>query len=282
VNFWRAKAEEFTGETQEYRDRLAALRREIIERDSLIEKLRDAQIQAGGMAMPTPDGSPAGPAEPSAEVHAEIESLRALLAESERKVDELQSELAAAHDTDYATAPEQSLEIQARIETLSRQVASFDQALNEAHTARAAAKSEVAAARRNLELRAARSRGLAAAERMRASGASSGSSSCRRRSNPRANAPQLSDAVAQARGDLSSSAPRRRSRGARRNSTRSSRLRVRHSPKAIDSRTRPPQRVMPPRCARPEARLLRSARKSGERTLFTSRAGRSRARAVGL
>ena len=36
VNFWRAKAEEFTGETQEYRDRLAALRREIIERDSLI------------------------------------------------------------------------------------------------------------------------------------------------------------------------------------------------------------------------------------------------------
>ena len=149
VNFWRAKAEEFTGETQEYRDRLAALRREIIERDALIEKLRDAQTQGGVVAMP--DGSPAAPAEPSAEVHAEIENLRALLAERERKVDELQSELSAAHDTDYNAAPEQSLEIQARIETLSRQVASFDQALNEAHTARAAAKSELASARAELE-----------------------------------------------------------------------------------------------------------------------------------
>jgi len=168
VNFWRAKAEEFTGESQEYRDRLAALRREIIERDALIEKLRDAQTQGGVVAMPTPDGSPAAPAEPSAEVHAEIENLRELLAERERKVDELQSELSAAHDTDYDAAPEHSLEIQARIETLSRQVASFDQALNEAHTARAAAKSELAAARAELEpaQRSARE-ALAAAERMR-------------------------------------------------------------------------------------------------------------------
>ena len=169
VNFWRAKAEEFTGETQEYRDRLAALRREIIERDALIEKLRDAQTQGGVVAMPTADGSPATPAEPSAEVHAEIENLRALLAERERKVEELQSELSAAHDTDYNAAPEHSLEIQARIETLSRQVASFDQALNEAHTARATAKSELAAARAELEpaQRSARE-ALAAAERMRA------------------------------------------------------------------------------------------------------------------
>ena len=168
VNFWRAKAEEFTGETQEYRDRLAALRREIIERDALIEKLRDAQTQGGVAAMPTPDGSPAAPAEQSAEAHAEMEKLRALLAERELKVDELQAELAAAHDTEYNAAPEQSLEIQARIETLSRQVASFDQALNEAHTARAEAKSELAAARAELEpaQRSARE-ALAAAERMR-------------------------------------------------------------------------------------------------------------------
>ena len=206
VNFWRAKAEEFTGETQEYRDRLAALRREIIERDALIEKLRDAQTQAGGMAMPTPDGSPAAPAEPSAEAHAEIESLRAQLAERERKVDELQSELAAAHDTDYNAAPEQSLEIQARIETLSRQVASFDQALNEAHTARAAAKSELAAARAELEpaQRSARE-ALAAAERMRTMLSereqrivelSAEVESARQRSAAER------DAVAQARGDL--------------------------------------------------------------------------------
>src|SRR5215471_7306283 len=169
VNFWRAKAEEFTGETQEYRDRLAALRREIIERDALIEKLRDAQTQ-GADANPSspPDGSRAAAIEPSEQVRADIENLRVLLAERDRKVDELQSELAAARDTEYNAAPEQSLEIQARIETLTRQVASFDQALNEAHIARANAKSELAAARAELEpaQRSARE-ALASAERMR-------------------------------------------------------------------------------------------------------------------
>jgi chromosome segregation ATPase len=164
------------------------------------------------MAMPAADGSPAAPAEPSAETHAEIENLRALLAERERKVDELQSELAAAHDTDYNVAPEHSLEIQARIETLSRQVASFDQALNEAHTARAAAKSELAAARSELELRSARSRGPRRAERMRTILSereqrivelSAQVESARQRSAAER------DAVAQARGDSSSSAPRR-------------------------------------------------------------------------
>src|SRR5215471_12400324 len=98
VNFWRAKAEEFTGESQEYRDRLAALRREIIERDALIEKLRDGQTQdaAATPAPSTPDGSQASLFEPSAQAHAEIENLRALLAERERQVGELQSDLAAA------------------------------------------------------------------------------------------------------------------------------------------------------------------------------------------
>src|SRR5262249_10222084 len=65
VIFWRAKGEEFTGELQEYRDRLAALRREIIERDALIEKLRDAQPTGGVVALPTPELAPGEPAEAS-------------------------------------------------------------------------------------------------------------------------------------------------------------------------------------------------------------------------
>ena len=169
VNFWRAKAEEFTGETQEYRDRLAALRREIIERDALIEKLRDAQTQvAAALPAPSPvDGNEAAAAEAAPE-SAEIESRRTWLDERERQVAELEAELAAARESQYDAPTEQSLEIQARIETLSRQVATFDQALNEAHTARAAAKSELAAARAELEpaQRSARE-ALAAAERMR-------------------------------------------------------------------------------------------------------------------
>jgi chromosome segregation ATPase len=170
VNFWRAKAEEFTGETQEYRDRLAGLRREIIERDALIEKLRDGQTQGAPETPPVqPDEGQPTTIEISAQAHADIEGLRARVAEREREVEELQSELAAARETDYNAGTEQSLEIQARIETLSRQVASFDQALNEAHTARATARSELAAARAELEpaQRSARE-ALAAAERMRA------------------------------------------------------------------------------------------------------------------
>src|SRR5215471_7749122 len=64
VNFWRAKGEEFTGELQEYRDRLAALRREIIERDALIEKLRDTQQTGGVAALPMSEQpAPAAPTE---------------------------------------------------------------------------------------------------------------------------------------------------------------------------------------------------------------------------
>src|SRR5262249_30850892 len=45
VNFWRAKAEEFTGETQEYRDRLPPLAPELLERDAPVEKPRDGAAQ---------------------------------------------------------------------------------------------------------------------------------------------------------------------------------------------------------------------------------------------
>jgi chromosome segregation ATPase len=153
VNFWRAKGEEFTGELQEYRDRLAALRREIIERDALIEKLRDGQQTGGVAAVPGAADSFAQPpsAGASSFAQAEIEDLRAQLAERDRRVVDLQAELAAVRETQYGATPDHSLEIQARIETLSRQVATFDKALNEAHTGRAALKSDLTAARAELE-----------------------------------------------------------------------------------------------------------------------------------
>ena len=156
VNFWRAKGEEFTGELQEYRDRLAALRREIIERDALIEKLRDGQQTGGVAAVPAAADAFGTPSVPSSTghssfAHAELEDLRARLAERDRRVADLQAEVAVVRETHYGATPDHSLEIQARIETLSRQVASFDKALNEAHAGRAALKSDLACARAELE-----------------------------------------------------------------------------------------------------------------------------------
>jgi len=174
VNFWRQKGEEFTGELQEYRDRLAALRREIIERDALIEKLRDGQQAGGVAAVPSAADSFGATSQPSSSgpssyAQAEIEDLRAQLAERERRVADLQADLAAARESHYGAPSDHSLEIQARIETLSRQVATFDKALNDAHAGRAALKSDLASARAELEQaqRVARD-AQAAAERTRA------------------------------------------------------------------------------------------------------------------
>jgi chromosome segregation ATPase len=48
INFWRAKAEDIDTETKEYKNRLANLRKEVIERDTLIEKLQ----QPGAVVAP--------------------------------------------------------------------------------------------------------------------------------------------------------------------------------------------------------------------------------------
>src|SRR6185503_10683203 len=79
INFWRAKAEDIDTETKDYKTRLASLRREIIERDALIEKLRADQ----GVAPPAQDGATAAPdfeaaaaAPTSLASSAEVEDLR--------------------------------------------------------------------------------------------------------------------------------------------------------------------------------------------------------------
>jgi chromosome segregation ATPase len=41
INFWRAKAEDMDTETREYKTRIANLRRDLLERDAIIERLKD-------------------------------------------------------------------------------------------------------------------------------------------------------------------------------------------------------------------------------------------------
>jgi chromosome segregation ATPase len=138
INFWRAKAEDIDTETKDYKSRLANLRRELMERDALIEKLRDAQ-QNGAVVeaalQANTDGSD------------ELDALRAQIEQRERRITELQVELNDARDTAPAPAAEPSPEMLAQIESLQRQVATFEHALTEAHTARATFKSELAQAR---------------------------------------------------------------------------------------------------------------------------------------
>src|SRR5689334_6618232 len=50
VNFWRAKAETIDAQIKEYQDRLMQLRRELIERDELIDKLQASSEAQQGAA----------------------------------------------------------------------------------------------------------------------------------------------------------------------------------------------------------------------------------------
>src|SRR5512143_1982902 len=51
VNYWRERAETFDTETQEYKTRLAGLRRELMERDAQISQLQNSA--QSGVAAPT-------------------------------------------------------------------------------------------------------------------------------------------------------------------------------------------------------------------------------------
>src|SRR5690606_5452324 len=84
VNFWRAKAEEFNTETSDYRNRIAALRRELQERESLIEKLQ-RQLDSAARAAP---------AEPAVAPE-ELAALEARLEEYRKREAEQQAALAA-------------------------------------------------------------------------------------------------------------------------------------------------------------------------------------------
>src|SRR5262245_40236251 len=81
INFWRAKAEDIDTETTDYKTRLASLRREIMDRDTLIEKLRgsDAAPAPAEAALEAPAAPAAGATDgslPSRASSAEVEDLR--------------------------------------------------------------------------------------------------------------------------------------------------------------------------------------------------------------
>jgi chromosome segregation ATPase len=157
VNYWRERAETFDSETQEYKNRLASLRRELIERDAQLSQLQN---------LPPPVGSASEAPAPEQGVVAD--ELRRQIEQRDQWLADLRLEL---HDlrTQASGTPEPPLETLAEIETLRHQVANLDRALADAHNTRAAAQADLHHAQQDLAARERAVRGAeAAAERAQA------------------------------------------------------------------------------------------------------------------
>jgi chromosome segregation ATPase len=148
VNYWRERAETFDSETQEYKDRLAGLRRELMERDAELSQLQNS-----------PQTAMAAAAEPF-EQDAGADELRRQIQQRDQWLSDLRLEL---HDlrTQASGTPEPPLETLAEIETLRHQVTSLERALSEAHNTRAAAQADFHRAEQDV---AARDRAVREAE----------------------------------------------------------------------------------------------------------------------
>ena len=152
VNFWRAKAETIDAQIKEYQDRLTALRRELNERDALVEKLQTSAAAADVNSTPE---APAGDAD---------DELRLQLEQRDRWLAELRLEL---HELRGQPAP--PLETQAEVETLRGQIEGLERALAEAHNMRAALQADLTRAEQEIAARERATRETATAEeRMRA------------------------------------------------------------------------------------------------------------------
>jgi chromosome segregation ATPase len=149
VNYWRERAETFDSETQEYKDRLANLRRELMERDAQLSQLQNS-----------PQTAVAAPVQEPAEQGVVTEELRHQIQQRDQWLADLRLEL---HDlrTQASGTPEPPLETLAEIETLRHQVTSLERALSEAHNTRAAAQADLHRAEQDL---AARDRAVREAE----------------------------------------------------------------------------------------------------------------------
>ncbi len=140
INYWRERAEAFDTETQEYKDRLAALLRTLSERDAQL-----AEIQNSPAATAAPaEGQP-----PADEI---ADELRRQVQQRDEWLSDLRLEL---HDlrTQAAGTPEPPIETLAEIETLRHQVASLDKALADAHNTRASAQADLQRAQQDLATR---------------------------------------------------------------------------------------------------------------------------------
>ncbi len=141
INYWRGKANSFDKETGELKQRLAELRRELKDREQELERL--------GAVPPAPHPSVLQ------ELEAELESLRAAIAERERAL----ARTAAEHEqtlANFKAEQEQALalivaERAERSTELERGLATLKQQLAAVETERAETESQIAALRRDIE-----------------------------------------------------------------------------------------------------------------------------------
>jgi chromosome segregation ATPase len=128
INFWKQKAEEIDAQIKEYQERLANLRRELNQRDALIDELR----ANGGAAE-------AAPSQPQPEAQSDEQNqLRRQLEQRDAWLAELRLEL---HELRGQPAP--PLETEAEVETLRSKITGLERALAEAHNTRAAAQADL-------------------------------------------------------------------------------------------------------------------------------------------
>jgi chromosome segregation ATPase len=158
VNFWRAKAETIDAQIKEYQERLTALRRELDERDALIEKLKASPGSARDATESTPPE-----ADPRPESDESVNELRRQLDQRDAWLAELRLEL---HELRAEPAP--PLETQAEVETLRSQITSLERSLTESHNLRAAAQGDLMRAEHEIAARERAVReGHAATERIK-------------------------------------------------------------------------------------------------------------------
>jgi len=141
VNYWRERAETFDSETQEYKTRLAGLRRELMDRDAELSQLQNS-----------PQTAFAAPADEPVEQGAVADELRHQVQQRDQWLSDLRLELHDLRSQASGTA-DPPLETLAEIETLRRQVTSLERALSEAHNTRAAAQADLHRATQDLATR---------------------------------------------------------------------------------------------------------------------------------
>ena len=145
VNYWRERAETFDSETQEYKTRLAGLRRELMERDAQLSQLQNSPHTAIAAPAETPAETPVAQDAVADELRHQIQQRDEWLAELRLELHDLR--------TQARGTPEPAIETLAEIETLRHQVTSLERALSEAHNTRAAAQADLHRAEQDLGAR---------------------------------------------------------------------------------------------------------------------------------
>ena len=157
VNFWRAKSETIDAQIKEYQERLNALRRELNERDALIETLKSSGAPNDhAREAEAPDSEPEAEQADTSELRRQLDQRDAWLAELRLELHELRAE------------PAPPLETQAEVETLRSQITRLERSLAESHNLRAAAQGDLMRAEHEIAARERAVReGNAASERVK-------------------------------------------------------------------------------------------------------------------